>query len=133
MSENQRRNIIDSLGIGTMGASYIAKEEGKKDDSGKIPCELLSPIALLNTAKVLRFGAQKYAPNNWRKGLSYSRIIGATFRHLFAFMMGEDLDPETGLSHIHHAACELMFLQEFVETRKDLDDRFKIPGNNAGN
>ena len=103
--------------------------EGIKHDSDKTPCELLSPTAMLGTAEVLAFGAKKYAPNNWRKGLAWSRVIGAILRHMYAFMQGEDLDQETGLPHLDHAACEIMFLQEFFRTRKDLDDRFK-PTNN---
>ncbi len=103
----------------------IVAATGLKADSGKAPCELLSPQAMLGTAEVLAYGAKKYAPNNWRKGLAWSRIIGAIMRHMFAFMLGEDLDPETGLPHIDHAATEIMFLQEFYRTHKHLDDRYK--------
>jgi hypothetical protein len=98
---------------------------GTKHDTGKPPCELLSPIALEATAQVLAFGAKKYAAHNWRNGLAWMRITGAIFRHLFAFMRGEDLDPETGLPHVDHLGCEVMFLQELYRTRKDLDDRYK--------
>ena len=99
---------------------------GTKNDMGKPPCELLSPVAMVGTAKVLAFGAHKYAPNNWRKGLSWGRVIGAIFRHLFAFMQGEDLDSETGLPHVDHLGCEVMFLQELYRTHKNLDDRHKL-------
>lgn len=99
--------------------------EGTKHDTDKIPCELLSPIALLGAAQVLAYGAKKYAAHNWRQGLAWSRIIGAIIRHLFAFMMGEDLDSETGLPHADHILCEAMFLSELYRTRKDLDDRYK--------
>ncbi len=102
---------------------------GIKADDGKLPMELLSPIALEGTAAVLRFGAKKYAPNNWRKGLSWTRLLGACFRHFSAILKGEDLDPETGLPHIDHLACEVMFLQEFYRTRKDLDDRYFTDNN----
>jgi hypothetical protein len=102
---------------------------GHKADTGKIPCELLAPSAMLGTAAVLDFGAKKYARENWRKGLAWSRVIGAILRHLFAFMAGEDLDKETGLPHIDHVACEVMFLQEFYRTRKDLDDRYSSQTN----
>lgn len=97
---------------------------GLKFDTDKEPCELLSPVAMLGTAKVLAFGAKKYAVHNWRMGLAWSRIIGAILRHLFAFMRGEDLDHDSGLPHVDHLACEVMFLQEFYQTRKDLDDRY---------
>lgn len=111
----------------------VLKDEtvGQKFDSSKTPFELLSPAALLGTAEVLKFGAKKYAPNNWRKGLAWTRIIGAIGRHLLAFMAGEDLDPETQLPHVDHLACEIMFLQEFYKTRKDLDDR-STPNNKKG-
>lgn len=98
---------------------------GTKYDSDKAPCELLSPYALLGTANVLKFGAGKYGFHNWRGGITYGRVIGAIFRHLLAFMNGEDTDPESGLPHVDHAAAGIMFLQEFYRTRKDLDDRFK--------
>ena len=103
----------------------LEKEQGMKHDTGKPPCELLSPHALIGTANVLAFGARKYAAENWRSGLKWKRIIGAILRHTLAFMGGEDLDPETGLPHVDHLACEVMFLQEFYRTRKDLDDRYK--------
>lgn len=105
--------------------TITSANEGTKADTGKTPCELLSPIALLGTSEVLAFGAKKYAPNNWRKGLAWGRITGAIMRHLFAFMRGEDLDPETSLPHVDHLGCEIMFLQELYRTRKDLDDRYK--------
>jgi hypothetical protein len=98
-----------------------------KKDAGKPRVDLLSRIALEGTAEVLGFGARKYAPNGWRRGIEWSRVIGAALRHLLAFNAGEDIDPESGLPHIDHAACCVMFLQEFVRTRKDLDDRFKPP------
>lgn len=105
------------------------KYEGSKHDTGKPMCELLSPQALLGTTQVLTFGAKKYASHNWRKGIVWSRLIGAIFRHMFAILSGEDLDPESGLPHIDHVACEVMFLQEFYRTRKDLDDRYKPVSN----
>lgn len=100
-------------------------EEGRKSDNGKPPCELLSSIALIGTAQVLGFGAKKYASHNWRGGIAWSRLLGACMRHLLAVIGGEDLDPETGLPHIDHLAAEVMFLQEFFRTRKDLDDRYR--------
>lgn len=96
-----------------------------KNDLGKPRMELISSKFLVGLAKVLTHGAKKYAAHNWRKGLAYSRVYGALQRHLAAWNDGEDLDAETGLSHLYHAACELMFLAEFAETRPDLDDRWK--------
>lgn len=63
--------------------------------------------------------------HNWRGGISYSRLIGAALRHLFAFMRGEDLDKESGLSHLLHLSCCIMFLYWMTVHRTDLDDRYK--------
>lgn len=100
---------------------------GTKHDLGKPMVSLLDSQWLLGTAAVLTFGAKKYAPHNWRAGFQYSRLMDALQRHLLAFNGGEDLDQETGLSHLHHASCCLMFLSSMKENRPDLDDRFKEP------
>ena len=83
---------------------------GVKFDQDKARMDLLDPYALEQLALVLTFGAKKYAPNNWRRGLKVSRIIAASVRHLFAIMKGEDIDPETGLLHSAHCMCNMMFL-----------------------
>lgn len=98
---------------------------GRKDDSEKAPLELLSTAAMLGTAQVLAFGANKYAAHNWRGGIEFSRLIGAALRHITAYNDGEDLDPESGLSHIDHAQCCLMFLSEQIKKGTGLDDRYK--------
>ena len=98
---------------------------GVKHDQDKPRMELISSIAMEELAKVLTFGAKKYASNNWRKGIAWTRILGAALRHIFAYLGGETYDKETGLSHIAHALCELMFLLEFEKTHPELDDRYK--------
>jgi hypothetical protein len=87
---------------------------GRKDDGDKIPLHLLPFDSLIEIAKVLDFGAKKYEPNNWRKGIVYSRLFRATIGHLFSWWMGKDLDPETGLSHLAHAGCCIVFLLHYV-------------------
>lgn len=99
--------------------------EGLKYDGDKPPLGLLSTTALWDTASVLGYGRKKYAAHNWRKGIEWQRCIDAAMRHLTAFNAGEDIDPESGLPHLAHAACEVMFLQEFAYTHPELDDRYK--------
>lgn len=101
-----------------------------KHDGEKVRLDLIDPLAIEGLAKVLTFGARKYAPNNWRYGLAYGRLIAAMLRHLFAIMRGEDTDPESGLPHIDHVGCCWMFLSHMMKTRPDLDDRFKEPNEN---
>mgnify|MGYP000078234772 CR=1 FL=1 len=98
-------------------------EQGTKFDSGKPLLDLLDPYALEELAKVLTFGAGKYAPHNWRKGIAISRLTASLLRHIFAFMRGQNTDPETGLSHIAHAMCNCMFILWTMEYKPGFDDR----------
>lgn len=100
---------------------------GVKHDGEKADMSLLSGIAVHKIAQVMTFGKRKYSANNWRGGIAYSRLVGAALRHIFAWLGGESLDPETGYSHLAHASCCLMMLLEFESTRPELDDRYKQP------
>jgi hypothetical protein len=85
-------------------------KEGTKFDSDKIRLELFSPWFIEEVGKVLTSGAIKYADHNWAKGIRSSRLIGASLRHIYAYMRGEVHDPEWGYHHLAHATCCLMFL-----------------------
>jgi hypothetical protein len=98
-----------------------------KFDGEKTQMELLSEPAIEGLARVLTYGRIKYAADNWRKGMSWRRLVGAALRHFFAFMRGEDLDFESGLPHIDHALCCLMFLSEYQKRKLGTDDRWKAP------
>jgi hypothetical protein len=103
----------------------VNKNSAIKNDQGKVPLSLLSTTALMEIAKVLEFGKEKYAADNWRKGFMWRRTLDAALRHLLAFNDGEDKDPETGLSHLAHLGCNIMFLLEFEQTHPEMDDRYK--------
>lgn len=100
---------------------------GLKYDSGKPPVSLLDRYALEQIARVLGFGAKKYAADNWRGGIKHRRLIDAALRHLLAISDGEDTDPESGLPHAAHAGCCIMFLLWMQKNRPDLDDRWIHP------
>ena len=86
---------------------------GLKFDSAKPEMYLLPPLATLEVGKVLTYGAQKYDAHNWRKLENLQdRYTSAAMRHLLAHMAGEKVDEETGLSHLAHAMCCLMFKLE---------------------
>jgi hypothetical protein len=100
-------------------------EEAVKQDLGKTRMDLIDPLAIEGLAKVLTFGAEKYAAHNWRKGIANSRLIAAMLRHMFAIMRGEDIDPESGLPHIDHVGCCWMFLSNNMKVRPEMDDRWR--------
>lgn len=93
-------------------------EDGVKDDADKAPLDLLPWDAILGAAKVFGFGRRKYSAWNWC-GLSKSRLFGAAVRHLIAYWIGEDLDPETKLPHLDHALCCVMMLRSTLSHGKD--------------
>ncbi len=94
-----------------------------KLDTGKVPLELLPFESLIEVGKVLAFGAQKYGRYNWRQGMEWTRLVGAILRHLSAWMLGEDKDPESGLSHLAHAGCGILFLLAYELKSIGTDDR----------
>lgn len=100
-------------------------EQGTKHDEGKLPMHLLDRTALMSMAAVLHHGQIKYGAENWRGGISYTRLISAAMRHLHAVNDCEDIDPETGELHAAHAMCSLMFLIWMMRCRPDLDDRWR--------
>lgn len=99
---------------------------GIKHDQDKPILALIPPEALEEEGMVWTFGARKYGFWNWKKGLLYTRIVSAMFRHLIAIMRGEDIDPESGKLHAAHIRCCAGMLIVFQKSnRSDLDDRHK--------
>lgn len=88
-----------------------ATSVGRKFDAGKLDYTLVPWDGLEEVVKVLEFGARKYARDNWQhvEG-GMQRYQAAAFRHLIAYNQGEKVDQETGLSHLAHAGCCLLFL-----------------------
>jgi len=98
---------------------------GLKYDGEKPRMELLPPRALKETARVLAFGAKKYAPDNWKKlDNLHKRYIGAALRHINDDNIAPGhIDEESGLDGIAHAICCLMFILEkrLEDAEKPLD------------
>lgn len=94
-------------------------DEGRKDDATKLRYDLMPAIAEAKVVEVLTYGAKKYAPDNWRQVPDWrARYLAALLRHVAAWRMGEEIDPESGLPHLAHAVCSLLFLIE-LDTRSD--------------
>jgi hypothetical protein len=70
-------------------------------------------------------GARKYADRNWERGYSWMLSFSALMRHGWKWLMGEDIDPETGSPHMIAVAWHAFALVEFSQTHPELDDRPK--------
>ena len=110
------------LGI-TPAQVYIANAF-MKFDGEKPRMDLVPPSAVTALAEVLTYGARKYKPNNWLEVDDVGRYVAAAERHFLAFKNGEKQDPESGLSHLAHAICNLAFLIELEQKGKSFHSPF---------
>jgi len=84
-----------------------------KHDAGKPRWDLLPFKATEAVVKVLTHGATKYKPHGWKDVAEpRQRYFAACLRHVVAWWGGETNDAESGLPHLAHAICCLMFLLE---------------------
>lgn len=93
-------------------------------NEGKVRWGLVDFQSLEPMVKVLEFGATKYDDHNWKKGLPTVEICESLIRHLTSYLAGEDIDPESGLSHIGHIQCNAMFLAYMDKHKPELDKRY---------
>lgn len=117
MSSDSWNKIVEEApyhpGYEDVSVESIVSQSGRKFDGGKLEYGLLPPLALEETVKVLTFGAQKYERDNWQRvPNSKRRYFDALQRHVWAWKQGEKDDKESGLPHLAHAMCCLMFLYE---------------------
>ena len=94
------------------------KPKGKKNDgviSGsdtgtmKDRWDLLPLDVIEQIVKILTYGAKKYEPNNWQNVPTDSHFA-AMLRHVVKWRSGEIKDKESGLDHLAHALCDLVFV-----------------------
>lgn len=86
------------------------ENEAIRFNEGKVEWALVHFRSLEPMVRVLEFGAKKYSPDNWKKGLPERKVMESMQRHLAAMMDGEENDSETGLPHQAHIMCNCMFL-----------------------
>lgn len=125
----QTMNTVTNL------ANAVHREDPKtattavRFDQSKTDWSLLPMDALEEVVKVLEFGAVKYDRDNWRRGegFKYSRVVNSLLRHTYAWMRGEDRDPESGYSHLAHMGCNIVFLLYYnrYKERFKNDDRYQ--------
>ena len=102
--------------------------KGIKHDSDKVLMGCIPPTAEVLLGMVLTYGAKKYSRENWRLIDNLEeRYMDACLRHINLHRRGEEVDPESGLPHLGHAAACLMFLLEVSDQAYELNAILKIP------
>jgi hypothetical protein len=121
-------NICDGhVGSSTGSARYRPankeKDEADHYDEGKPRVDLVPPELMMSVGEVLGKSTEKYGDRNWEKGMEWGKVYGSLQRHLNKFWGGEDIDPESGICHLHHAAANLSFLIAYRERNIGKDTR----------
>ena len=106
----------------------VSSTGGLRDNKGKhrpsvVPTSLSKAVATV-IHKSSTEGGGKYPMHNWRKGLPWTDVADSAMRHIQDFLDRKDIDKESGLHTLYHAATNLAFLIEYLETCPDQDDRY---------
>ncbi len=112
----QRCRVLRGQGVGL----------GGKDKCGKSSLSSVPLEPTIQVARVFKYGAAKYGLNNWRKGHRQLDLIDSCLRHVYAHTDGHDIDGESGLPHLAHAASNLFILIQQIRDKTSVDDRFKF-------
>ncbi len=115
------RVIVDEFAVPSSG-----DDANPKDVAGRSkPWMGLIPVASMEgLARVMELGAKKYGPYNWRaKPIKNMVYAHAALRHLFAWIGGQSVDPESGQSHLAHVASCMMIILDAEATGNCIEDR----------
>lgn len=102
------------------------KPTNPKDMIGvnKAPLSTVSGAVMLEVGLAMLEGAAKYGRHNYRAvGVRASVYYDATMRHLISWWEGEDIDPDSGISHVTKAIASLVVLRDAMIQEKMQDDR----------
>lgn len=104
----------------------MIKDTNPKDAVGikKAPLSTVPGVVLAELSVAMLEGARKYGKYNYRvAGVRASVYYDAAFRHLLAWHDGEDIDPDSGMSHIIKAIASLAVLRDAMINDMVTDDR----------
>lgn len=106
MSDGKPTNPKDVIGV-------------RKAPMSTVPANVLAELGV-----AMLEGASKYGRHNYRAaGVRASVYYDATMRHLMGWWEGEDVDPDSGLSHVVKAIAALTVLRDAMHNELWTDDR----------
>lgn len=98
-------------------------EKAKHFDTGKPDLSQLPYASLAAIAEVFMYGATKYGKANYERGFESWKLVASALRHIYKYQAGEDKDDESGLSHLAHAATNLIMLMHTIALGTNIDTR----------
>lgn len=106
MSETKDTNPKDAVGI-------------RKVPVSTVPANVIQEIGLAMLEGALKYGRHNYRVSGVRASVYYDAAMG----HLMSWWEGEDLDPDSGLSHVTKALASLTVLRDAMARDMLTDDR----------
>lgn len=106
---------------------YVDDETGGRKEVKLERFDLVPIGPLTELARHYGRGALKYADRNWELGYPWALSYASLVRHLTQWWAGEDVDPETGSSHMVAVAWHAFALLEFINTHPEMDNRPTTP------
>ena len=107
----------------------MAIGDENKFDGEKVRLDLVEPSLIEAIGKVRTYGVKKYTDEqSWRK-VEKPRYVAAAMRHFEAYRKGEINDAESGMPHLWHCACNLMFpieLEKEQQTKQTFSDGYEL-------
>jgi hypothetical protein len=122
------RNLYEEIkeGVEEINNSKKIDQTNPKDliGSKKVSLSLIPPVANVQEAVVMKLGADKYGAYNWRdKKVQLMIYLDAISRHLSAYLDGESIDPESGVSHIAHIRANTGIVLDAESNGNLIDNR----------
>lgn len=117
----------DSMSVRMGKGRMLTKETNPKDAVGvrKVPVSTIPFGPVLEAGLAMLEGARKYGRHNYRAAgvraaVYFDSVVG---RHMIPWWEGEDIDPDSGLSHITKAIAGLLVLRDSMLSGNWVDDR----------
>lgn len=94
-------------------APVTTNEHGGQQSQIEGRFDLIPPVAMFELAKIMEYGARRYAPNNWRK-IPIDDHVNHGLSHLFAYLAGDRQDD-----HLGHALARMAMAVEIERTGQE--------------
>jgi hypothetical protein len=114
------------MGVNNDQLKGASKDTNPKDALGvaKAPFHCVSARVMLELGLAMMEGGRKYGTHNYRAmGVRGSVYYDATMRHMMAWWEGQDIDPDSGVSHIVKAIAGLVVMRDSMLMKNFEDDR----------